>query len=86
MVPMVTASEGRPSRVTSRPLSAPQAAPTRTTTGRMVSSGQPAVHSQPISALDSPSTEATDRSISAAAMTSVSGSAIRAISAMSNPR
>src|SRR4051812_36560281 len=57
-VPIVTASDGRPSRVTSRPLNAPHTAPAATQIGMIASSGRPAFHSTPISALDSPSTDA----------------------------
>ncbi len=45
--------------------------------------GKPMCQSTPINALDAPSTEATDRSISAATMISVIGSAINAISVKS---
>ena len=69
-VPIVTASDGSPSRVTIRPLNAPQAAPTTRQIGMISSSGSPAFHSAAISALESASTEATERSISAAMITS----------------
>src|SRR3954447_11342328 len=83
-VPMVTASDGRPSRVTSTPLKAPHSAPATMHSGMMSSSGRPAFHSAAITALDSPSTDAIERSISAATTTSVSGSAISAISEKSS--
>src|SRR4051794_13254075 len=83
-VPIVTASDGRPSRVTRTPLKAPHSAPARTQTGMIVSIGWLWFHRYAISALDSASTDATDRSISAATMTIVSGSAIRATSERSS--
>ena len=43
-VPMVTASEGSPSRVTSRPLMAPAASPTTATRTKMPSIGQCRAH------------------------------------------
>ena len=83
-VPIVTAREGSPRRVTSRPLNAPQSAPTRRQTGMITSTGWPLSHIHAITALDRASTEATDRSISAATITIVSGSAINAISERSS--
>ena len=41
---MVTASEGSPSRVTSRPLTAPAASPTTATKPKMPIIGQPLAH------------------------------------------
>ena len=78
-VPIVTASDGRPNRVTRKPLKAPHSAPAPMHSGDIASTG-PAFHRSPMIALDSASTEATDRSISAAITTSASGSAISAIS------
>src|SRR3954470_17546383 len=83
-VPIVTASDGRPSRVTSRPLNAPQSPPATMQIGMISSSGRPPFHSAAIIALDRPSTEAIERSISAAITTSVSGSAMSAISEKSS--
>ena len=83
-VPIVTASDGSPSRVTSTPLNAPHSAPTTMQIGMISSSGRPLFHSVAMSALESASTEATDRSISAATITSVSGSAISATSEKSS--
>src|SRR4051794_8524774 len=83
-VPIVTASDGRPSRVTSRPLTMPQAAPTAMHSTMISSIGWPAFQSLPITALDSASTDATDRSISAATTTSASGSAMSATSERSS--
>ena len=71
-VPIVTASEGSPSRVTSTPLKAPHSAPAARQMGMISSSGRPEFQSSAISALESARTEATERSISAATMTSVS--------------
>ncbi len=85
-VPIVTARDGRPSLVTSRPLTRPHTAPRTITVGMIASIVHPAFHSSPITALDRPSTDATDRSISPATTTSVSGSAISATSPMSSPR
>src|SRR3954469_14210706 len=83
-VPIVTASDGRPSRVTSRPLNAPHSPPATMQIGMISSSGRPPFHSAAMSALDSPSTEAIDRSISAAITTRVNGSAMSAISEKSS--
>src|SRR6185437_15924504 len=79
-VPIVTASEGSPTRVTSRPLISPARMPTRATTTKMASMGHPLAHRKPSSALDIPRIEATDRSISPLMMISVMGSAMIAIS------
>ncbi len=83
-VPIVTASDGSPRRVTSKPLNAPQSAPTAMQTGAMNSIGRPAFQRSAMTALDSASTDATDRSISAATITSVSASAISATSVRSS--
>src|SRR4051794_36601445 len=83
-VPIVTARDGSPSRVTRSPLNAPASPPTTMQTGMMSSSGTPPFHRPAITALERPSTEATDRSISAAITTSVSGSAMSAISEKSS--
>src|SRR5215207_5113687 len=83
-VPIVTASDGRPSRVTSMPLNAPHSAPATRQIGIISSSGSPRFQRSAISALDSASTEATERSISAATITSVSASAISATSEKSS--
>ena len=77
---MVTASEGSPSLVTSRPLNRPAARPSSTRTAKMASIGQCLAHRYPSSALDMPSVDATDRSISPLMMMSVMGSAMIAIS------
>ena len=83
-VPIVTASDGSPSRVTRMPLNAPQSAPATMQIGMISSSGRPAFQRSAISALESASTDATDRSISAATITSVSASAISATSERSS--
>ena len=83
-VPIVTASDGRPKRVTSTPLNAPHSAPATRQSGMISSTGSPWFHSDAAIALDSASTEATERSISAAMITSVSGSAISATSEKSS--
>ena len=83
-VPIVTASDGRPRRVTRTPLKAPHSAPTTRQIGMISSIGSPAFHSDAVTALDSASTDATLRSISAAMITSASGSAISATSEKSS--
>ena len=83
-MPIVTASDGSPSRVTRKPLSAPHSPPTTMTAGMIASIGQLWFHSDPISALVRPRIEATERSISAATMISVIGSAMSEISATSD--
>src|SRR5215471_7656233 len=79
-VPMVTASDGSPSRVTRNPLSRPAARPSSTRTAKIASIGQCLAHRKPSSALDMPRVDATDRSISPLMMMSVMGSAMIAIS------
>ena len=66
------------------PLKAPHSAPTTRQIGMMNSIGRPAFQSDAVTALDSASTEATERSISAAMITSASGSAISATSEKSS--
>ena len=83
-VPIVTASDGRPSCVTRKPLKAPHSAPATRQIGMISSSGSPRFQRSAISALESASTEATERSISAATITSVSASAISATSERSS--
>src|ERR1700722_12251084 len=79
-VPIVTASGGRPTRVTSSPLIRPATIPSSATTTKMASIGQWWLHRTPSRALDMPRIEATDRSISPLMMISVIGSAMIAIS------
>src|SRR4051795_6030186 len=83
-VPIVTASDGSPKRVTSTPLKAPQSAPATRQSGMISSTGSPWFHSDAATALDSASTEATERSISAEMITSANGSAISATSEKSS--
>src|SRR5215469_13388948 len=84
-VPIVTASDGSPSRVTSRPLKAPAANPTIATITKMAGIGKPLFLSTPRSALAMPRIEATDRSISPLMMISVIGSVMIAISPLDRP-
>src|SRR5689334_1379779 len=76
---MVTASEGSPRRVTSRPLTSPQTTPSRTQSGMIVSIAMPPFQSLPMTAPARPAVEPTDRSISPETTSRVIGSAIRAI-------
>src|SRR3984957_19444234 len=85
-VPIVTASDGSRSRVTSRPLTAPAAMPTTASVTKMAGIGQPRPHRKPSSALDMPRIDATDRSISPLMMISVIGSVMIAISPLDSPR
>src|SRR5579863_6972535 len=66
-----------------KPLKNPASAPNMSTSTMTTGIGNPICHSTPINALEAPSTEATDKSISAATMMSVIGSAISAISVKS---
>ena len=84
-VPIVTAIEGSPSLVTSTPLSAPPAAPTIRTATIAQAIGQWCSKRYPSSVLESPSIEATERSISPVMTINVSGSAMIAISPMFSP-
>src|SRR4051812_4548193 len=85
-VPIVTASEGSPTFVTRKPLKAPRTAPRSRTSGRIDSSGRPANQSLPMTALDSPTMLATERSISPVMTMSVSGRAMSAITTTSSSR
>src|SRR4051812_2279298 len=76
---MVTAREGRPSRVTSRPLTSPHTTPRTRQIGMITSIVRPWFHRAPITAPDRPAVEATERSISPETTSMVIG---RAISAM----
>ena len=76
----MTTSDGSPSFVTSRPLNRPQTAPTISAVAMQSQSGQPAAQVLPITALESPSVDATERSISPLMMINVIGSAISAFS------
>ncbi len=83
---MVTASDGSPSRVTSRPLKAPAARPTSAMTTKMAIIGQCLAHRNPSRQLAMPRVDETDRSISPLMMISVMGSAMIAISPLERPR
>src|SRR5580658_7225027 len=83
---MVTASDGSPTRVTSRPLNAPAARPTIAMTTKMAIIGQCLLHRNPSRQLDMPSVDETDRSISPLMMINVIGSAMIAISPLDRPR
>src|SRR5580700_8806701 len=85
-VPIVTASDGRPSLVISRPLMAPATTPTSKMTTKMTSIDQCLFQRNPSSALDMPMIEATERSISPLMMMSVIGRAMIAISPDCRPR
>src|SRR5688572_8672762 len=77
---MVTASDGRPKPVMNKPLTAPNAAPSSRLIA--ISAGSeltPLTHSWPITVQVSPSTLATDKSISPVMTMSVIGRAISAI-------
>src|SRR5471032_909776 len=80
---MVTASEGRLKRTITSPLNRPASVPATNTMAITSGMGKPMCQSTPISALDAPSTDATDKSISAATMINVIGKAISAISVKS---
>src|SRR5438552_17126258 len=86
---MVTASEGSPSLVTRIPLNQPPAAPTRMHNGMTYSMGQLAFHRAPISELESPTIDPTERSTSPATTSIVMGSATSAMGIVTptrNPR
>src|SRR5690349_4996499 len=76
---MVTAREGSPSRVTSRPLISPQTTPSARQIGMIVSIVMPWFHRAPITAPERPAVEATERSISPETTRRVIGRAIKAI-------
>src|SRR4030081_1243923 len=83
---MVTARDGRPRRVTSRPLIRPATTPSTARTMKMASMGQCLLHRKPSVALDMPRVAATERSISPLMTMSVIGSAMIAISPDDTPR
>src|SRR4051812_23969221 len=76
---MVTARDGSPSRVTSRPLTRPHTTPSSRHSGMICSMAMPSFHSLPITAPDRPAVDATDRSISPETTSRVMGSAISAM-------
>ena len=81
-VPIVTASDGRPTRVTRKPLMAPATVPMSRHTTMISGIAQWWIHSAPISSADSAKMEAIDRSISPVMMISVIGRAMIARSPM----
>src|SRR3984893_8472989 len=83
---MVTARDGRPRRVTSRPLIRPATTPSTARMTKMASMGQCLLHRKPSVALDMPRVAATERSISPLMMMSAIGSAMIAISPDDTPR
>src|SRR6201996_5885758 len=85
-VPMVTASDGSPTRVTSSPLSRPPSAPTTATITKISRIGSLCRYSTPSRALDIPSIDSTDRSISPLMMIRAIGSVMIAISPVVRPR
>src|SRR6266536_5234057 len=85
-VPMVTARDGSPKRVTNTPLTAPSRPPSTRISGTISSSGRLSVQSWPMTALVRPRMLATERSISPVTTMSVMGSAISAIGARSSSR
>jgi hypothetical protein len=79
-VPIVTASDGRPRRVTKKPFSAPRKAPSTTAMIIAGQIGQPCLKSSAMSTPLRPSMDATERSISPVTTIKVSGSAMIATS------
>ena len=85
-VPIVTASEGRPTKVTRAPLIAPAMMPTTIAARPASGSPQPAWTPSPVTTEERPTMLATERSISSVMMISVIGRAIRRIGASSRMR
>src|SRR3954452_17074783 len=83
---MVTASDGSPSPVTRKPLTAPSTAPISTHSGMIVWMARSWFHRKPMSALVRPSVLATDRSISPVITMNVIGRATSAIGSRSSTR
>ena len=84
---MVTASDGRPTYATRKPLKAPATAPARIASRPATGMDRPASWCRiPTSTLESATTLATDRSISPVTMIRVIGSASSRIGAMSRKR
>ncbi len=81
---MVTARDGRPTRVTRMPLTAPPTAPTTRATPAAAGNVQCDWVSRPMIELESPIALATERSISPVMMMSVIGRAISSTGAMSS--
>ena len=81
-VPIVTASDGRPTRVIRIALTAPAIAPTASTTRKISAIGQWCIQRYPSNSAASARIDATDRSISPVMMISVIGRAMIARSPM----
>ncbi len=79
-VPIVTASDGKPTRVTRKPLNAPRIRPDATAAIIAGQIGQPCLKSSAMATPVRPSIDATERSISPVTTISVSGSAMIATS------
>ena len=83
----MTASDGRPTYATRKPLTAPQSVPTTTATAAAAGTDQPASKcSMAITTALRPIVLATDRSISPVMMISVIGSAMTSTGARSRNR
>jgi hypothetical protein len=80
-VPIVTASEGRPTTVMKKPLIAPAATPTSRATTSATPTPRPAVCAMPKATPARPAVLATERSISPVTMMSVIGSAMSSTAA-----
>jgi len=85
-VPMVTASDGSPIRVTSRPFSRPPATPTSSTRTIASSNGTPREYSRPSTEQERPTIEPTEMSMSPVIMTSAIGNAMISVANMSRSR
>ncbi len=85
-MPIVTASEGSPTTVTSRPLMAPPTAPASSAINAATGIGSPASNITPNSTLLRPAMLATDRSISPVMITIVIGRAMNRIGVTSSSR
>ena len=83
---MVTASDGSPTLVTSRPLTSPPRAPTATAMVAATGIESPDWKSSPSSTLLSPTMLPTDRSMSPVMMTAAIGNAMSSTVAMSRKR
>ena len=80
IVPMVTTIEGRPSRVTRKPLKAPQTRPVPMPMATSTGVSAPNCSAKPIAVEASAMIAATERSISPEMISSAMASAIRAFS------
>ena len=84
-VPIVTASDGRPRRVTRNPLNAPATAPNTSAAPIAGQIGHPCMNSSAMTTPERPRMEATERSISPVITISASGSAMIATSPTLSP-